>query len=83
MNKPVSPATLYLDVGQVAERYGVSTDTIWRWKRHGVFPKPVKIGPGTTRWRMSDLLDHDTTFTCGLATMIEGDLDAFIARLAA
>lgn len=63
MNKPLKPDNFYLDVSQVAERYGVSTDTIWRWSRQGDLPKPVKIGPNVTRWRLADLIDHERSFT--------------------
>jgi len=56
--KHVNPDELYLSASQVAKRFGVSKDTIWRWKREGKFPKGVKIG-GSTRWRLSDLLEHE------------------------
>lgn len=39
----------------VAERFGVSRATVWRWTQNGVFPQPVKFSPGCTRWRVSDL----------------------------
>lgn len=55
-----SSTAVYLSVGQVAERYGVSTDSIWRWKRQGEFPAPVRVGPNCTRWRMSDLIKHES-----------------------
>lgn len=46
----------FLRVSEVSERYGASVNTIWRWaKRHPDFPKPVKLGPGITAWRLSDL----------------------------
>jgi prophage regulatory protein len=35
---------------QLAERYGVSRSTIWRWSLRGILPKPIEISPGTTRW---------------------------------
>ena len=57
-----NPDLLYLSVGQVAARYGVSTDSIWRWKREGDFPKPVRIGANCTRWRLADVLEHESTF---------------------
>jgi len=34
----------------LAERYGVSRMTIWRWARVGKLPEPVKLGENTTRW---------------------------------
>lgn len=54
--------TLYLNVEQVAERYGVSTASILRWRREGDFPAPVKVGKGCTRWRLDDLIEHESTF---------------------
>lgn len=51
--------TFYLSVEQVAERYGVSPDSIWRWKRDGDFPAAVRLGKNCTRWRLSDLLEYE------------------------
>ena len=39
-----SAENLYLSVDQVAQRFNVSKDSIWRWKRNGEFPKPFKLG---------------------------------------
>jgi prophage regulatory protein len=61
VNDAENPDNLFLTVGQVADRYGVSTDSIWRWKRDGAFPKPFRVGPNCTRWRVSDLIDYDRT----------------------
>jgi len=46
----------YLKDRLVAARYGVSRATIWRWVSEGIFPAPVKLTKGCTRWRESDLL---------------------------
>jgi prophage regulatory protein len=35
-----------LDVGSV---------TLWRWRKAGNFPSPIKMASGTLRWRKSDL----------------------------
>lgn len=50
---------LYLNVEQVAARFDVSTDTIYRWKREGRFPKAVRLSPGCVRWRQSDLAHYE------------------------
>ena len=47
--------TLYLSVKQVADRFGVSTASVWRWMRTGDFPRAVKLSSGTTRWRLADI----------------------------
>ncbi len=70
MNKPLSPETLFLNVAQVADRFGVSNDTIWRWKRDGDFPKAVKVGPSTTRWRLADIEEHERGLQCCFAASI-------------
>lgn len=47
----------YLSVKEVAHRYSVSVPTIWRWaKEDEAFPKQHVIRPGTSRWRVKDLL---------------------------
>jgi prophage regulatory protein len=39
-----------------ADRYGVHRTTWWRWARTDPsFPKPIKLSPGCTRWRLSDI----------------------------
>ena len=59
--------SLFLSVDQVAHRYNVSVDSIWRWKRNGKFPKPVRIG-GCTRWKLSDILEFDNSLVAAFAT---------------
>ncbi|WP_241524131.1 helix-turn-helix transcriptional regulator [Oceaniglobus indicus] len=60
----------YLAVEQVAVRFSVSKDTIWRWRREGDFPKPVKLGGRTTRWRLSDIEDWEAQCPCGFITSL-------------
>ncbi len=35
---------------ELAERLGVSLATIWRMRRRGEFPEPVRISPGCCGW---------------------------------
>ena len=42
----------HLRVGQVANVYGVSIPTIWRWLKENRIPKPTKIC-GSTRWPLN------------------------------
>lgn len=47
---------MFMTDRQVAERYGVTQPTIWRWtKETPGFPQPVKLSPGCTRWKLADL----------------------------
>lgn len=43
----------YLSDHQIAKRYSIHRLTLRRWPD---FPKPVKLSPGCSRWRLSDLL---------------------------
>ena len=42
---------------EVAKRFCVTRQTIWRWSRdRAEFPKPVQLSPGTSRRRLSELV---------------------------
>lgn len=46
----------YLSDKQVAERYGVTVPTVWRWhKSDPKFPRAIKLSSGTTRWNLSEV----------------------------
>ncbi|MCC6144814.1 MAG: AlpA family phage regulatory protein [Candidatus Hydrogenedentes bacterium] len=70
MEQILQTMQLFLTVEQVASRFGVSTDTIWRWKRNGAFPKAVRVGPGTTRWRLADIEEHERRLQCCFETSL-------------
>lgn len=56
---PITKNTKFLAVTQMAERYSVSTDSIWRWTRAGRLPAPVKINPQVVRWRLEEVEAYD------------------------
>ena len=50
----------FLRVNAVAHRYDTTASTIWRWSREARFarlnfPKPVKLGPNITAWRVEQI----------------------------
>jgi predicted DNA-binding transcriptional regulator AlpA len=46
----------YLTDHDLAARYSVSRGTVWRWYRENpAFPRPVKLSPACTRWRLSEI----------------------------
>lgn len=49
----------YVRDRDLATRYGVDRVTIWRWACNGTLPQPIKLTPGTTRWRVADILAHE------------------------
>lgn len=70
--KPVSSASVkeapnerYLRDSEVAHRYGICRQTAWRWAAQGKLPEPIKLSQGVTRWRLSDLRDHETSLPRG------------------
>lgn len=46
----------YLSDTQLANRFGVHRTTVRRWVHSDPsFPKPVKLSPGSTRWKLEDI----------------------------
>jgi len=49
-------SSIYLSDQQVANRYGLTRQTVWRWVRTDPnFPRPVKLTPGCTRFKLSEV----------------------------
>lgn len=47
---------VYLSDVQVAQRYSLkSREVIWKWVKRNRFPKPIKLSPGCTRWKLSEI----------------------------
>lgn len=46
---------IYLSDKQLAERYGVTRPTIWRWVKERELPEPLKLAPRCTRWRLHEI----------------------------
>lgn len=53
-----SPPPQFLRVKQVAAMFGIGVATWWRWVKDGLAPAPIKIGPGSTVWKLSDLMSY-------------------------
>jgi len=58
MNNTVSaqlPTFGYVRLPQILAIYPVGKSTWWLGVKEGRFPKPVKLGPRTTAWRVEDI----------------------------
>lgn len=67
MQRNVIPETGFLRLSQILGKkpvnddpgipalFPVSASTWWAGVRSGRFPKPVKLGPRTTAWRVEDI----------------------------
>jgi len=54
-----SDQTEWLTVSQLANRFNVSTASIWRWVRDDKFPAPIRVSNRCTRWRRADIEQHE------------------------
>jgi len=59
------PSERFLQDSEVAHRYGVGRQTVWRWAAQGALPEPIKLSVGVTRWRPSDLITHENSLPKG------------------
>lgn len=55
MSKHATPSRRYARDTEIAARYGISRNSVWRWAKEGRLPSTVKLGPGVTRWRLADI----------------------------
>jgi predicted DNA-binding transcriptional regulator AlpA len=50
----------FLSDREVAKRYDISRASVWRWlASEPTFPAPVKLSAGTSRWKLSDLIQFE------------------------
>ncbi len=49
----------FFSYADLAERYGKSRVTLWRWVRAGLLPAPYSIGPNSVAFRSQEIRDHD------------------------
>jgi len=45
----------FLRVKDVAKMLGVKPVTVWKWAREGKLPRPTKLSPKCSVWKMSDI----------------------------
>ena len=56
MQKAIAlPSVGYVRLSQILEIFPISKSSWWEGCRNGVFPKPVKLGPRTSAWRVEDI----------------------------
>ncbi len=49
------PETGFLRIRQVLNFIPIGRTTLWERVKAGTFPRPVKLGPKTTVWRVEDV----------------------------
>jgi prophage regulatory protein len=53
--QPNLPTFGFMRLTQVLAVYPIGKSTLWAWIKQGRFPKPVKLGPRITAWRIQDI----------------------------
>lgn len=48
--KPEPPPAEYVRAAKLAARLGVGVVTLWVWRRKGLIPPPVQLGPNVVAW---------------------------------
>jgi len=61
----------YLKDTEVAERFGISRQTVWKRVNQGHLPAPVKVPPNSTRWRLSSLLAFEKALAVTLPRTLQ------------
>jgi len=49
------PDSAYVRPKTVAELYGISRATVWRWAKSGLLPKPETFSPGAVAFNVGEL----------------------------
>lgn len=55
MTTPAISSDRILRPRQLADRIGLSLATLWRLRRRGDLPEPIRLSPGACGWRSSDI----------------------------
>ena len=42
-------------ISELRTRWGVSRQTIYNWRREGLLPKPVRLGPNVVAFALEDI----------------------------
>ncbi len=59
------PETGFLRVTEVLKLIPVAESTWWAGVAKGSFPKPVKLGPKITAWKIEDIREYIDSFSSG------------------
>jgi len=57
MDRQALPETGFVRLPEVLKVFPVSKSSWWAGVREGRYPKPVKLGPKITAWRVADIHD--------------------------
>ena len=61
---------------EICQRFGISRETLRRWRHQGHFPEPKQLGPGMLAWDSDDIEIWLETRPRACLTKRQGDPDA-------
>lgn len=61
------PQTGFIRLPTVLAHFPVSRSTWWAGVQSGKYPKPVKLGPNTSAWKVEDIRELIQRFNAGKA----------------
>lgn len=56
----------WMTTAEVAEQFGVASQTILDWSRAGTIPQPRRFSTRTLRWRTAEITDYIQTMPRGI-----------------
>lgn len=59
-----------LDIRSVAERYGVSEQTVGRWVKRKKFPRPICPSPQIKRWPLAVIEAYELSFNAESSNLV-------------
>lgn len=51
----------YVGAEWLMTRYDISESCVYKWVRNKILPPPVRLGPNTSRWKRSTLMDWEVS----------------------
>lgn len=48
---------LFIRSSALSKTLDISESTLWRWRKAGLIPKPMNLGPRIVGWRIDDIQD--------------------------
>jgi predicted DNA-binding transcriptional regulator AlpA len=51
----IAAVGLYLTRDELCRRWGISRATSYRYESDGYLPRPVRLGPGASRWLRAEI----------------------------
>lgn len=59
----ILPETGFVRLPEILRVFPVSKSTWWQGVKDGKYPKPIKLGPKMTAWRVEDIRELISSFT--------------------